>query len=77
MLLFLMRFRQVVPVVSPDNEPPCVYSEDEQVSLFVDGTLAWRAKSKKPRTSCHTGSRLSKGRSSKSLGARVDKRAGK
>jgi hypothetical protein len=81
---FLMRFRQEVPALS-HADAPVIFSEEEQLSLLEDGSLAWRARTKRPPTSCHTaGHRLPSGytrsgkwKASSWIPSKTDKRAGK
>ncbi|MDL2272203.1 hypothetical protein LJC23_04135 [Desulfovibrio sp. OttesenSCG-928-I05] len=81
---FLMRFRQELPAASQDDEP-MTYSEDEQASLLEDGSLAWRARYKRPPTNCHTAGRYipsgytrsGKWKSGRYSPSKTDKRAGK
>jgi hypothetical protein len=81
---FLMRFRQEVPALSHEDEP-AIFSEEEQLSLLEDGSLAWRARTKRPPTGCHTAghmlaagyTRSGKWKPSKWIPSKTDKRAGK
>ena len=81
---FLYRFAETLPEVSADA-PELHYDPAEQMNVFEDGTLAWKAGSSKPYTNVWTSGHVVPGHytpknkwvPSKNVPGKYDRRAGK
>ena len=81
---FLYRFAEALSEV-PEDGPECRYNPSEQMNIFEDGTLAWKAGSSKPYTSVWTNAHTIPGHytpknkwvPARTVSGKTDRRSGK